>query len=213
MKKLAMLMTGAALSIAAAIPAQAATSANVGFVSDYYFRGANLGDGGVYAGVDYEAGGFFAGTWWIDDATGGNDGLENDWYLGYGGEAGQFSWGVGYTNYQYTYTKDYEHEVFGSLGIAGFSAEVVVGSDEDDGVDGEGYKVYSIGYEAGAFSATLGHFEYDDIEDQDYEWVELSYSGTIVEGIDASVTFGKQFLGDTDTDGYMILDISKSFDL
>ncbi len=213
MKKLAMLVTGATLSLAAAMPSYADVSANVGFVSDYYFRGSNLGDGGVYGGIDYEAGGFFAGIWAIDDATGGNDGLENDWYLGYGAEAGSVTWGVGYTNYQYTYTGDYEHEVYGSFGVAGFGAELVFGSDEDDGADGEGYTVLSLSYEQGAFAGTVGHFEYDDIDDADYEWVEVSFSGEIVAGIDASVTLGKKFQGDVDTDGYMILDLSKSFSL
>ena len=70
MKKLALLASSATLAAAVSLPTQAEVSANAGFVSDYYFRGANLGDGGVYGGLDYEQGGFFAGTWWIDDGTG-----------------------------------------------------------------------------------------------------------------------------------------------
>ncbi len=232
MKKFAMLVTGATLSLAAAIPSHADVSANAGFVSDYYFRGANLGDGGVYGGVDYETGGFFAGIWAIDDGTGGNDGLENDWYLGYGGEAGSVSWGVGYTNYQYTSTKDYEHEIFASFGVGGFGFEAVFGRDEDDTnttslvddgeggfveqeirADSESYYVISASYEVGSFAATVGHYDMGDVDDSDYEWVELSFSGEVVEGIDATVSVGKQFSGGTDTDGYMVLDISKSFSL
>lgn len=218
MKKLAMLVTGATLSLAAAIPSYADVSANAGLVSDYYFRGANLGDAGVYAGIDYEAGGFYAGLWAIDDGVGSNDGLENDWYIGYGGEAGSISWGTGYTNYQYTYTKDFEHEVFASFGAGGFGIEAVYGRDEDDSDsagrdDSESYIVLSVSYEVGAFSGTVGHYDMTGVDDSDYEWVELSFSGEIVSGIDATVSVGKAFSGGTDTDGYMVLDISKSFSL
>ena len=31
-------------------------SANAGFVTDYYFRGANLGDAGAYGGLDADLG-------------------------------------------------------------------------------------------------------------------------------------------------------------
>ena len=50
-----LLKTIVAASALLSSSAFAGLSANVGFVSDYYFRGANLGDGGAYVGLDYEA--------------------------------------------------------------------------------------------------------------------------------------------------------------
>ncbi len=217
MKKLTLLATSVALATAVSVPAQAEVSANVGFVSDYYFRGANLGDGGAYAGVDFEAGGFFAGTWWIDDSSAGNDGMENDWYLGYGMEHGAFSWSVGYTRYEYSYTNDYEHEFVVGLAVGPVSAEIVSGSDEDKADGSEvstDYMVYSLSYEQGPFGVTAGYYEADTTPTYDYTWVEFSVSGTIAEGIDASFNIGAKASDDEGTnDGYAYLDFSKSFDL
>lgn len=209
-KVLASAIATSAIALSALAPmANADVSANVGVVSDYYFRGSNLGDAGVYGGVDYEAGGFYAGTWWIDDATGGNDGIENDWYLGYGGGSDSFSWSVGYARYEYTYTGDFEHEVSVGLGFGAFSLDLVKGVDEDDGADGTDYTVVSAGLEFGAFSVTAGSFdpEFGD----GYEWGELSVGGDIIEGVSASFNVGKKFESGIDTDGYMYVDISKSF--
>lgn len=206
-------VAGSSIALTAAAPAaNAEVSANVGFVSDYYFRGANLGDAGVYGGLDYAAGGFYAGTWWIDDATGGNDGMEHDWYLGYGGEVGDFSYDINYARYEYTYTSDFEHEIGVGLSVAGFSLGLVEGRDDDDGVDAVDYNVYTLGYEYDFFSATVGHFE--DDTDYDYQWAEVSFSGDIAEGIGASLSIGSM-TSDSESvdDGYMFLDVSKSFDL
>ena len=78
--------------------AQAEWSANVGFASDYYYRGILQAPSSASGGVDYESGGFYAGTWAADV----KDGLEVDGYFGYGGEVGDFSYGIGFTGYYYT---------------------------------------------------------------------------------------------------------------
>ncbi|PCK09758.1 MAG: hypothetical protein COA42_02265 [Alteromonadaceae bacterium] len=218
MKKLTLVTSVAsavALSFAASMPVQAepSFSGNVGFVSDYYFRGANLGDGGVYAGLDYENSGLYVGTWWIDDATGGNDGMENDWYIGYGQESDSFSWNIGYNNYQYTYSNDFEHEVVLTLGAAGFSLDLVLGEDDDVDTDAEDYSIALLGYSHGAYGITVGHFEFNDIDDSDYQWIEASVSGDIVEGISATLSIGAKAADGENNDGYMVLDLSKSFDL
>ena len=118
MKKLLSASIAAATLATAGVsaPAMAGLSANVGMVSDYYFRGANLGDAGAYGGLDYDVAGFYIGVWAIDDGNSdangnGNDGLETDYYLGYGMEFDAVSWYVGYSRFEYTYTKDFEHEL------------------------------------------------------------------------------------------------------
>jgi len=219
MKKLAMLASGAAVAFAVALPIQAQVSATAGFVSDYYFRGFNLGDGGAYGSVDFEASGFYAGTWWIDDASGGNDGLETDFYLGYGMEGDAFSWNVGYNRYEYTYTSDFEHEIDVTLGFGPVTFDIIKGEDDDDGFDAEDYTVFIFGYSQGAFGLTIGAGELDDIDDSEWTWLEASFGGELVAGIDASINVGVRSdeletdqVGGQD-DGYMYLDFSKSFDL
>lgn len=219
MKKLMTLCSAVVLTSVMALPvaAEPSLSGNVGFVSDYYFRGANLGDGGVYAGLDFEAGGFYAGTWWIDDGTGGNDGLESDFYLGYGVETGEISAAIAYTRYEYTYTNDFEQEINVYLGWDFLSAEISFGEDDDDEAESTDYIFYSLSAGVNWFSATVGRFENDDT-DEEYNYIEVSASGT-VENFDMSLSVGTQFDAEdsdgdiSNLDGYMVLDVSRSFDL
>ncbi|WNO09010.1 TorF family putative porin [Teredinibacter sp. KSP-S5-2] len=193
--------------------AQAEVTGNIGVVSDYYFRGVNLGDAGVYAGLDFAKNGFFAGTWWIDDGTEGNDGMEADFYGGYGMEYEQgFSWSIGYSRYTYTYTNDYEHEVGLNLSYGDFSLDLVTGEDDDDGADAASYDALIFSYSYKFLGFTAGAFRPEDSAD-DYEWAEISVSGELIEGIDATFSIGAASFDNRDTDGYMVLDISKSFEL
>lgn len=95
------LLTTAFLS-AAALPAvsMADMSANVGWVSDYIFRGIFQEDSSAYGGFDYEHdSGFYAGVWGADVGLG----LETDLYLGYNGSFGDDGgYTVGFTGYYYT---------------------------------------------------------------------------------------------------------------
>jgi uncharacterized protein (TIGR02001 family) len=197
--------------------ANAELSANAGFVSEYYFRGQNLGDAALYAGVDYEAGGFYAGTWWIDDGDSGNDGLETDFYFGYGFDVGSVSLGLGYTRYEYTYTGDFEHEINFTAGINAFSLEYSTGEDDDEGADETDYDFLALSWGGEVFGATIGTFENDDTDDS-YDYIEFSASGEVA-GLDATITLGQTSnveSGGVDAesgDGYLFIDISKSFDL
>ena len=85
-------------------------SANVGFVSDYVFRGFSQTNEqmAVQGGFDYShSSGLYAGVWgsnisWIKDSYSGADSsLEVDVYGGYRGEAGPFSYDVGLLQYYY----------------------------------------------------------------------------------------------------------------
>lgn len=80
-------------------------SANIGFVSDYRYRGISQSDRkpAVQGGFDYEhASGFYAGVWgssisWL----GTGSGAEIDVYAGYAGEVGMFNYDVGVLHYNY----------------------------------------------------------------------------------------------------------------
>ena len=78
--------------------AQADLTGNLGYMSEYHFRGILQKVSSVSGGLDYESGGFYVGTWAADVG----DGLEVDGYFGYGADVGDVSLSVGYTGYFYT---------------------------------------------------------------------------------------------------------------
>lgn len=93
----------AVILCAAGAPLQAADlSANVGWKSDYVFRGASVSRSSANAGIDLKEGGFYIGTW----AASVNPGLEVDLYGGYNGSIEEFTYGVGATGYFYTDNAD-----------------------------------------------------------------------------------------------------------
>ena len=211
-------------SVSTAAMAVEGLSTTIGLVSDYNYRGVSLGDAAANVSVDYSVGGFYAGVWAIDDSSGaanvvsGEDGLEYDTYLGWGGEFGGVEVGIGYTRYDYTYTSDYESEINLSAGIAGFGLAVALGNDDDGDAGDDDYTVIDLSYASGAFGVLLGQVDYDD---SDVEWkrVELSYSAEIG-GADATATYGRTFdaeVGGADltsfASDYLVLSLSKSFDL
>ena len=100
-----------ALAVAAvgAVPltASAEATANIGWVSDYIFRGIYQEDSSAYAGVDLNHDtGFYIGAWGADVGTGN----EIDYYLGWGSSRGDFSYSLGYTFYTYPDNFDQKYE-------------------------------------------------------------------------------------------------------
>lgn len=95
-------------------------SYNIGWASEYYYRGLLQKEFSGSAGIDFTSGGFFAGGWTADVG----DGLEVDGYFGYGIETEEgFSASVGFTGYYYTGEFDDTYEElnlnfgYGMLGI------------------------------------------------------------------------------------------------
>jgi uncharacterized protein (TIGR02001 family) len=70
--------------------AHADFSANLGYASEYHYRGIFQKNSSASGGIDYESGGFSAGTWAADVG----DGLEVDGYFGYGTSIGEIDFGV-----------------------------------------------------------------------------------------------------------------------
>jgi len=142
----------AALAVPAVAMADAAPTpavvANVGWVSNYVFRGItqNVGKPAVQGGFDYSnASGFYAGVWgsnvgWIvgpGASASGNASLETDTYLGIRNSfATDFSYDVGLIRYNYpgdytpgagpgfTFAKADTNEVHGSIGYKWISAKL-----------------------------------------------------------------------------------------
>ena len=153
-------------------------SANVGMVSDYHFRGIQqTQSASASAGVDFEQGGFYAGTWTAEV----EDGLEIDFYAGYGFELENgLSLGLGATTYQYTGDFDSAYnELNFSAGMGMFSLEYSVGTwDGPVGAEvEEDYDFIGLSFENNGFSATVGSWG----KDFSGEYVELGYGASVGE--------------------------------
>ena len=151
----ATVLTGAAMMPAAA---QADVSYNVGFASEYYYRGYFQKSSSARAGIDFEEGGFYAGAWTADVG----DGLEVDGYLGYGVEMGDLSIGVGFTGYYYTgdFDNTYE-EINFNVGYGPISVEYSTGTYDDPAAE-QDYSFLGLSADLGSgFSATYGSFGQD----------------------------------------------------
>ena len=107
MTKLRIVCASAALAAMASGSALAETTANVGYMSDYIFRGYYQSQSVAFAGIDIEAeSGFYLGLWTANVNGDFHDnphaGLEYDLYLGYSGGGENFQWYAGLTGYYYT---------------------------------------------------------------------------------------------------------------
>ncbi len=147
-------------------------SANVGVVSDYHFRGIQQTESAsASAGVDYEQSGFYAGAWTAEV----EDGLEVDFYAGYGIELDSgLALGLGATTYQYTGDFDSAYnELNFSAGMGMFSLEYSVGT-WDGPVDAEvdaDYDFIGLSFAQAGFNATVGSWG----KDFNGNYVEVGY--------------------------------------
>ena len=126
--------------------AAADVSYNIGFASEYYFRGILQKESSASAGVDIESNGFYAGAWTADVG----DGLEVDLYGGYGFETESGLTGsIGFTGYYYTGDFDDTYEEI-NLGL--------------------GYGMFSLGYSSGEWDGFNIGMNYGSAAGQTVEW-------------------------------------------
>ena len=186
--------------------ANAEWSANLGFMSEYYFRGIFQESTSANGGIDYENKGFFAGTWAADVG----DGLEVDGYFGYGFTAGAVDLSVGYTGYFYTGDFDDTYQEINLGAAAGlFTLDVAVG--QYDNFDGPtlDYTFYSLTVEKNGFYGKVGGFA----QDFEGEYFEAGYTATVAE-VDLGLVFiysNEDLVGESDE--AIIFTVGKSFDL
>jgi uncharacterized protein (TIGR02001 family) len=186
--------------------ANADWSANAGFASEYHYRGIFQKSSSASAGLDYEAGGFYAGTWAADVG----DGMEVDGYFGYGADLGEVSLSVGFTGYYYTGDFDDTYqEINLGAGFGDLTLDVAVG--EYDNFDGPtlDYTFYSLTYEKNGFYGKYGGFE----QDAEGEYFEFGYGTTVAEiELGVSLIFANDDLvGDEEES--IVFTIGKAFDL
>ncbi|WP_130537902.1 TorF family putative porin [Thiomicrorhabdus indica] len=212
---LSAVVAGSSMMAIAPATAQAGVSANAGMVSNYVFRGVEQTESAsASAGLDYEhESGFYIGTWAADVEAG----LEYDLYAGWSGNLGPISAGVGVTGYYYTDDAfdDTYQEVNFSLGYDMITVGYDRGTYDNYGNGDIDYDhmYVSLGY--GDFSGTYGILDGDvDTDDTDVKYLDLGYSFSLAEGLDGGVNY---IYSDTDgnpeEDQFVVLSISKSFDL
>ena len=188
--------------------AHADVSANIGFASDYYYRGIFQAQSSASAGIDYEQDGFFAGTWAADV----KDGLEIDGYFGYGGEVGEFGYSVGYTGYLYSgdFDDTYQEINLGSsFGL--LSLDVAIGKYKNFSGPTQDYTYCALTLEKDGFYGKYAGFS----QDMSGEYFELGYSTTVAE-IDLGLTLvfnDKDLSGDGQSDQALVISIGKSFNI
>jgi uncharacterized protein (TIGR02001 family) len=205
MKKTTQAVLAASLIFASGL-AQADWSGNLGYASEYHYRGIFQKNSSANAGLNFEAGGLYAGTWAADVG----DGLEVDGFFGYGFDLGELSLSLGYTGYFYTgdFDDTYQEINLGG-GFGMLSVEAAIGEYENFDGPTEDYLYYAVKLEHNGFYGKYAGFS----EDFDGNYLELGW-GTTVSEIDLGIILlfsDEDLVGDDDEN--LIFTIGKSFDL
>ena len=199
-------MALAALTLFTVGNAYAEVTANLGFASDYYYRGILQAPTSANGGIDFEKDGFYAGTWAADV----KDGLEVDGYFGYGTEIGDVGLSIGYTGYFYTGDFDDTYQEI-NLGASYGLVTLDVAIGEYDNFDGptQDYTWYALTVEKNGFYGRYAGFS----QDFDGEYIELGYSTTVAElDIGLAAILANDDLVGVDQES-LVFTIGKTFDL
>ena len=196
-------LTAAVVLLTSATISQAETeisySANIGFMSDYMYRGIHQSSSSAMGGLDLEYGGFYLGTWWADLqedgwVTGSHRGFEYDVYAGYGFDiTDSISASIGYTIYRYTdkganaFDADYD-EVNVGLSIAAsdslsFAIDYAIGENTATDQSETDYDVLTVAVDYMGIYALFGTWgvSEDDASksEVDADWMEFGYSRSV----------------------------------
>lgn len=184
----------------------AEVEANIGWVSDYIFRGVPQKTSSASAGIDLTNEGFYIGAWGADVGQGS----EVDVYGGYGGSYQGFDFSIGATGYFYTDDFDDTYtELNLGLGWEFITLDVALGSYDNFSGPTQDYRFLALGASFGDAGITIGSFG----DDFDGEYVELSY-GWELEDFGISISYihsTSDLLGDTDNS--IVFGVAKSFAL
>ena len=163
-------------------------SYNIGYMSDYWYRGYFISESSVSFGADVEMGNFYVGTWWADVDTG----MEYDVYAGYNFALMGIPMYAGFTGYYYTDNYDSDYEEYNIGADLGFmSIDAAIDGDYELAAGDQGYQHYTITlplspvginmdyvYQTWTGEAVVGHNH------------ELHYSMT-VSGVDVGLVVGR----------------------
>ena len=186
-------------------------SANIGYNSQYIYRGIPQKNSSAFGGLDLVANGFYLGTWGADVG----DGIEIDYYGGYGFAVGDFNFGVGGT--LYTYTGDFDDtykEINLSAGWKFLTFDAAIGRYDNFSGPTLDYQFYSLTAEYKGFYGKVGWFA----DDFDGTYIEGGYGNTLtVKETDLfdyafAVIYSDSTLLGGDSDTNLVLTLKKTFD-
>jgi hypothetical protein len=207
-------ITGVAVILLSSLYLQTASaqdwSANIGYNSEYIYRGTPQKTSSAFGGVDFAAGGFSAGAWTADVG----DGLEVDLYGAYGFEVGDFGFSVGGTWYTYTSTFDDDYLEL-NLGASWkfLSFDMAIG--QYDNFDGptQDYQFYSVTASHNGFYGKVGLFA----DDLDGNYYEAGYGNNLtVKDVDlfdyaVAIIYSDSTLLGGESDTNFVFTVSKTF--
>ena len=199
-----------------------ALSANVGFVSQYLFRGipqSSTASGN--GGLDFTVSKFYAGAWAADVS----EGTEMDLYLGVGDEWGDFSASLGGTWYLYSSDAFDRPYLEGNLNVGYNIVSAEFSYGRHDVEPGENYWFFAATVEKWGLYGTVGVWG-DDADGANFkgEYFEGGY-GVSVSDLDLSVAwiYGNDTLletigglgppSDKHTDNTIVFGLSYAFDI
>ena len=213
-------------------------SANLGFMSDYMYRGIHQSSSSAMGGFDIEYGNFYLGTWFADLqedgwVAGSHRGFEYDVYAGFGFDiSDSISASLGYTIYRYTdkgasaFDDDYD-EVNVGIGLAisddaSIAIDYAIGENTATDQSETDYDVLTISIDYMGMYALFGTWgvQEDDAakSEVDADWMEFGYSRTVGDfDISGAFVLSEKELAsgsDTDEDGdfsRFIMSISTGF--
>ncbi len=185
--------------------ANAEWSGDIGWASDYYYRGIFQASSSASGGINYSTGGFYAGTWAADVG----DGLEIDSFFGFGSEIGEFNYGVGFTGYYYTAEFDDTYEEINlSAGYGIASVDVAFGRYDNFGVGHQNYTYYALTLQKEGFYGKYAGF-YRDFAG---EYFEFGYATSLAE-VDLGLSLilaNDDLVGESEES--LIFTVGKTFD-
>ena len=174
-------------------------SGNIGFMSDYMYRGIHQSSSSAMGGLDLEYGNFYVGTWFADLqedgwVEGSHRGFEYDVYAGFGFDVtDSISASIGYTIYRYTdkgasaFDDDYD-EVNLGLGFAisddaSISIDYAVGENTATDQSETDYDVLTISIDYLVMYALFGTWAVSEdaisAVEVDADWMEFGYVRTV----------------------------------
>ena len=167
-------------------------SYNIGYMSEYWYRGAYQAESSMSFGADIEMGSMYVGMWGADvsDAAGAGSGTEIDLYAGYNFELMSIPMYLGVTGYYYTdnFDRDYEEVNFGGdFGMFSFDAAVLGSYKSDADNASSDYGHFTLTVPLGMLDYSYQTFTGGSLH---YATHELNYS-TSVSGIDLGATLGR----------------------
>ena len=159
---------------------------NIGYMSEYWYRGVYQSESSVSFGADVEFGSFYAGTWWADV----DKGVEYDVYAGVSFELLGMPMYFGGTGYYYSDNFDGDYEELNAGIDMGFIALDAAFAGTYESTTDLDYQHYTISVPLSPIGLPID-FSYMTFQDELSGFAyELSY-GMTVSDVDVGIVLGR----------------------